>query len=116
MLSITPGQEEALRRRQAAQFRTRAAEYLSERYGRDRLPPELDWPQFVVAGTRLGNRKGIHSEFGVLTLCELALVHGFAFHVQSPWAADILDASDAQEPEKVERLRDHLPSTTGAGR
>jgi hypothetical protein len=108
MLSITPGQEEALRRRQGARFRARAADFLSERYGRDRLPAGLDWLQFVDAGTRLGNRKGIHSELGVLTLCELALVHGFAFHVQAPWAGNILDVSDAEEPAKIALLRDYL--------
>jgi hypothetical protein len=108
MLSITPGQSEALRRREGEQFRSRAAEYLREHYDRARLPPGLDWLQFVDAGTRLGNRKAIHSDFGVLTLCELGLVHGIAFHAQAPWAADILDASAADEPEKIERLRDHL--------
>lgn len=108
MLGITPGQSAELQRRQAEQFRTRAANYLSEHYARERLPPDLDWPQLVTAATRLGNRKGIHSELGVLTLCELSLVHGFGFHAQSSWAVDILDISDAEEPVKVERLRDHL--------
>jgi hypothetical protein len=43
----------------------------------------------------------------VLTLCELALVHGANFH-SAPWAIEVLDISEADEPEKVARLRDHL--------
>src|SRR6478735_9919567 len=100
MLGMTPGQSADLQRSQAAHMRDDAARYLSEHYDRELLPPELDWPMFVTAATRLANRKGLHSELGVLTLCELALVHGANFH-SAPWAIEVLDISEADEPEKV---------------
>jgi hypothetical protein len=107
MLGMTPGQSADLHRAQATHMRDDAARYLSEHYARDLLPPDVDWPMFVKAATRLANRKGLHSELGVITLCELALVHGPAFH-SSPWAVEVLDISDADEGEKVARLREHL--------
>ena len=107
MLGMTPGQSADLLRMQAEHMRDDAARYLSEHYTRDRLPPDFDWAMVVKAATRLANRKGLHSELGVITLCELALVHGFNFH-SAPWAVELLDISDANETEKVARLRDHL--------
>ena len=107
MLGVTPGQSADLQRRQAEHMRDDAARYLSEHYKRDLLPPDLDWNMLVTAATRLANRKGLHSELGVITLCELALVHGFNFH-SSPWAVEVLDISDADEADKVARLREHL--------
>lgn len=110
MLGMTPGQAADLHRRQAEHMRDDAARYLSEHYPRDLLPPEFDWALLVTAATRLANRKGLHSELAVVTLCELALVHGFGFH-GTPWAVDLLDISDADEGEKVAQLREHLVAT-----
>jgi hypothetical protein len=107
MLGMTPGQSADQQRRLAEHLREDAARYLAEHYPRHLLPPDFDWSMFVTAATRLANRKGLHSELGVLTLCELALVHGANFH-SAPWAIEVLDISEADEPEKVARLRDHL--------
>lgn len=109
MHANTPGEAADLRAQHLERFKARTAEYLASRYPAERLPAGRDWMALITAAIRLGNKKGIHSEDGVKTLAELGLVHGPSFHVDSEWAFDVLDASDAEEAERIARLREHLP-------
>lgn len=109
MLTISHGQASDLRAGQRERFKLRTAAYLSERYAPDRLPAHTDWMSVVTGAIRLANQKGLRSELAVVTLCELGLSHGFAFHQEAPWAEYVLDACDAEEAERVARLREYLP-------
>lgn len=108
MLTISQGQASVLRAGQLERFKQRTATYLAARYTPDQLPAHTDWMSVVTGAIRLANQKGLHSELAVATLCELGLSHGFAFH-QEPWAAYVLDGCDAEEAERVARLREYLP-------
>lgn len=109
MLHFSTAQEATLHRSRTERFVERAAAYLRQAYGDARRPPGATWTEVVQAAIRLAESKRVHSERGVVTLCELATVYGFRFPVERPWAAYILDHSDAGEAERVERLRDYLP-------
>jgi hypothetical protein len=111
MHANTPGEAAYQRAQQVERFKARTAEYLASRYPPEKLPAGRSWLELITDAIRLGNRKGIHSEDGVKTLAELHLVHGPSFHVDSEWAFDVLDASDAEEAERVARLRRHLPDS-----
>ena len=109
MLNISAKQWSHLGHQVESDFQKRAIAFLEARHAEACAGMRGQLPHLLDSARRLAQLCALESEIAVITICELVLVHGPAFHRNCAWAHYILKECPADDAERVARLREYLP-------